>query len=108
MELGQHACPYGLLLRYPFSYLALHPDDGVDEGEGEDQASPSGHPTTLKEVVMLRSAKPRSDHIRSCSDGSGDSSQASSMIEDEEWNREFLFLHIGARKALPLSTVPRH
>ena len=59
-------------------------DDDVDEGEDEDEASSSGQPPTLKEVLMISSAQLRSDHIRSCSDGGGDSSQASSMMQDQE------------------------
>ena len=81
--LGQHTCSYGLRPRSQLSYLALHPDDDdVDEGEDEDEASSSGQPTTLKDVLMTSSAQLSSDHIRSCSDGGGDSSQASSMMQD--------------------------
>ena len=88
--LGQHTCSYGLRLRSQLSYLALHPDDDdVDEGEDEDEAILSGQPTTLKEVLMLRFVQLKSDRIRSCSDGGGDSSQASSMKQDAEQKQEY-------------------
>ena len=71
----RYADPADTLCGYRFAIPAV-------EGEDEDEASPSGQPTTLKEVLMLRSAQLRSDQIRSCSDGGGDSSQASSIIQD--------------------------